>query len=360
MVWLSVPILNQYPLYIIPYSLLLFILTGYALLNVLKPGIYKKVVEKSVISVNLSIIITVLVYLAYSYQKIGISFYMVLSLITVFLTVIAVLRRNSYSDTPPLPASVEKPKEIPENVAVSVDNVSMEFNLSKEKVDNIKEYFIKLVKGELMYQEFWALHNISFQVEKGGKLGIIGLNGAGKSTILKLISGVMKPTIGTIKIRGSIVPLLELGGGFDSNYTGRENIFLRGALLGYTKDFMESKYDEIVEFSELEEFIDVPIKNYSSGMKSKLGFAISTIVQPEILILDEVLAAGDAKFRKKSEERMNSLLNKNTTLILVSHSMHQVRTLCDRAIWLEKGRMVMDGPSKEVCDKYMESIKKGD
>jgi ABC-type polysaccharide/polyol phosphate transport system ATPase subunit len=246
-----------------------------------------------------------------------------------------------------------------DEIAVKVENVSMIFNLSSEKVDNIKEYVIKLVKRELFYQEFWALKNVSFQVKKGEKLGIIGLNGAGKSTLLKLISGVMKPTKGKIEVNGGVVPLLELGGGFNSNYTGRENIFLRGALLGYSKSFMESKFDEIVEFSELGDFIDVPVKNYSSGMTSRLGFSISTIVQPQILILDEVLAVGDAKFRQKSQERMNSFLNKNTTVLMVSHSMTQVKDLCDRAIWLENGELIMDGPVDEVCDSYLESVGQG-
>lgn len=215
-----------------------------------------------------------------------------------------------------------------------------------------------MVKGELLYQEFWALKNVSFQVKKGEKLGIIGLNGAGKSTLLKLISGVMKPTEGKIKVNGGVVPLLELGGGFDSNYTGRENIFLRGALLGYSKSFMERKFDEIVEFAELEEFIDVPLKNYSSGMISRLGFSLSTMVLPEILILDEVFSTGDIKFQKKSEERMNSLLSKDTTVLLVSHSMAQVKKLCTHAIWLDKGRMVMEGPVDEVIAEYEKSIRK--
>jgi len=244
-----------------------------------------------------------------------------------------------------------------DETVIQVENVSMVFNLSQEKVDNIKEYFIKLIKRELFYQEFWALKNVSFQVKRGDKLGIIGLNGAGKSTLLKLISGVMKPTEGSIKVKGGIVPLLELGGGFDSNYTGKENIYLRGALLGYSKEFMESKYDEIVEFSELEDFIDVPVKNYSSGMISRLGFAISTIVQPQILILDEVLSVGDAKFQEKSQERMNSFLGKNTTVLLVSHSIAQVKSLCTRALWLEKGEMIMEGPVDDVCDEYMKKIR---
>ena len=243
---------------------------------------------------------------------------------------------------------------IPEAV-IKVIDVSMEFNLSQEKIDNIKEYVIKFLKRELFYQEFWALKNINFQVEKGEKLGVVGLNGAGKGTLLKLISGVMKPTEGKIELKGSLVPLLELGAGFDPDYTGRENIFLNGALLGYSKEFIESKFDEIVEFSELQKFIDVPVKNYSSGMVARLGFSIATIIEPRILILDEVLAVGDAKFKAKSEERMKSFLNKDVTVLFVSHSIEQVKSLCTRAIWLEKGKLIMEGPVEEVCDRYMES-----
>lgn len=239
---------------------------------------------------------------------------------------------------------------------IDVKDVGMEFNLSQEKVDNLKEYVIKLLKRELFYQEFWALKNISFQVEKGDKVGIVGLNGAGKSTLLKLISGVMKPTEGKINVKGRISPLLELGAGFDPNYTGRENIFLNGSLLGYHKSFLEDKFDEIVEFSEIGDFIDVPIKNYSTGMVARLGFSIATIVEPKILILDEVLSVGDAKFKEKSEKRMKSFLNKDVTVLFVSHSIDQVRNLCNKAIWLEKGNLIMQGSVNEVCDKYMESI----
>ncbi|MDI6644790.1 MAG: ABC transporter ATP-binding protein [Methanobacteriaceae archaeon] len=238
---------------------------------------------------------------------------------------------------------------------IKVKNVGMEFNLSAEKVDNLKEYIIKLLKRELLYQEFWALKNISFEVEKGDRVGIIGLNGAGKSTLLKIISGVMKPTEGTVKTKGRLVPLLELGAGFDSNYTGRENIFLNGAILGYSKEFLREKYDEIVEFSEIGKFIDVPIKNYSSGMRARLGFSIATMVEPDLLILDEVLSVGDAKFRKKSQKRITSLFDKGITVLYVSHSIDQVKELCNRAIWLEKGRIKMQGDVEEVCNAYDES-----
>jgi len=238
---------------------------------------------------------------------------------------------------------------------IKVEDVGMEFNLSAEKVDNLKEYIIKLLKRELLYQEFWALKNISFEVEKGERVGIIGLNGAGKSTLLKIISGVMKPTEGTVKTKGRLVPLLELGAGFDSNYTGRENIFLNGAILGYSKEFLREKYDEIVEFSEIGKFIDVPIKNYSSGMRARLGFSIATMVEPDILVLDEVLSVGDAKFRKKSQERIMSLFDKGITVLYVSHSIDQVKEICNKAIWLENGRIKMQGDVEEVCNAYDKS-----
>lgn len=239
---------------------------------------------------------------------------------------------------------------------ISVENVGMEFNLSQEKTDNLKEYVIKFLKKELMYQSFWALQDVSFEVKKGDKLGVLGLNGAGKSTLLKLISGVMKPTHGNIQLNGRISPLLELGAGFDPSYTGRENIFLNGAMLGYPKEFIESKFDEIVEFSEIGDFIDVPLKNYSSGMVARLGFSIATVVEPQILILDEVLSVGDAKFKEKSENRMKSLLNQDVTVLFVSHSIDQVRRLCNKAIWLEKGKLIMQGSVEEVSEKYEQSI----
>ena len=195
------------------------------------------------------------------------------------------------------------------SLAMKIENVSMKFNLSSEKVDNIKEYVIKMIKKELMFQEFWALRDISFEVQKGDRVGIMGLNGAGKSTLLKVISGVLKATQGTVTTNGKIAPLLELGAGFDRQYTGAENIYLYGAMLGYSKEFLEARYDEIVEFSELGSFIDVPVKNYSSGMKARLGFSIATLVSPDILILDEVLSVGDAKFRKKSEKKVLSMFD---------------------------------------------------
>jgi ABC-2 type transport system ATP-binding protein len=237
---------------------------------------------------------------------------------------------------------------------LKVDHVGMKFNLSKERVDNLKEYVIKMLKGQISYNEFWALKDITFSLEKGDRLGILGLNGAGKSTLLKVIAGVLKATEGDISIKGRIVPLLELGAGFDKQYTGAENIYLYGSVLGYSREFLEEKYDEIVEFSGLGDFIDVPIKNYSSGMKSRLGFSIATIVEPDILILDEVLSVGDAKFRKKSEKKIMGMFDKGVTVLFVSHSLEQVQRLCNKAILLEKGRIIAQGDIDSVSKIYLE------
>ena len=238
--------------------------------------------------------------------------------------------------------------------AIIVDNVSMKFNLSKEKVDSLKDYIIKSIKKEIKYNEFWALQNVSFTVEKGDRVGILGLNGAGKSTLLKVIAGVFKPTEGTVTKHGKMVPLLELGAGFDPQYTGYENIYLYGACLGYSRKFIDQKIDDIIEFSELQKFIDVPLKNYSSGMKTRLGFAIATIVEPDMLILDEVLSVGDAKFRKKSMNKLKALLEKNVTVLFVSHNVEQVRSLCNKAIILDHGKMLAFGDSEEICNQYEE------
>lgn len=242
--------------------------------------------------------------------------------------------------------------------AVVVDHVSILFNLNSEKIDNIKEYFIKLITRKLHYTEFWALKDVSFTVEKGERMGVLGFNGAGKSTLLKTVAGVLKPTKGSVSVSGVIAPLLELGAGFDMNYSGKENIFLYGATMGYSRKFIESKYDEIVEFSELGEFINVPLKNYSSGMRARLGFAIATAVEPEVLILDEVLSVGDAKFRKKSEEKVKSLFDKGVTVLFVSHSAEQVRRLCNKAIILKKGEIIASGDVNEVCDTYDQMVNK--
>ena len=243
------------------------------------------------------------------------------------------------------------------NEVISLDNVSVKFNLSSEKLDSFKEFFIKLIKRDVHYDEFWALQNISFSVEKGDRLGILGLNGAGKSTLLKVISGVFKPTEGTVKRKGLIAPLIELGAGFDMQYTGRENIYLYGSVLGFSQKFLDERYDEIVAFSELEKFMDVPLKNYSSGMKSRLGFAIATAVEPDILILDEILSVGDAKFRKKSEQKVMSMMDKGVTVLFVSHNISQVQRICNKAILLEHGKIIAKGTTEEVCPIYEEKTK---
>ena len=240
--------------------------------------------------------------------------------------------------------------------AIEVDNVSMKFNLSREKVDSLKDYIFKTIKREIQYNEFWALKNVSFSVEKEDRVGILGLNGAGKSTLLKVISGVFKPTEGHVDKHGKMVPLLELGAGFDPQYTGKENIYLYGAMLGYTKKFIDSKYDEIVEFSELQKFMDVPVKNYSSGMKSRLGFSIATVVEPKILILDEVLSVGDAKFRKKSEKKIMSMFDSGVTVLFVSHSLEQVQRLCNKAMILEKGKLIAYGDIDPISEQYSKMI----
>lgn len=239
-----------------------------------------------------------------------------------------------------------------ENVAIKAKNIGMRFNLSQERVDNLKEYVIKFVKRDLRYNEFWALREVSFEVKKGERLGVLGLNGSGKSTLLKIVSGVLKPTTGTIETRGKLAPLLELGAGFSPEYTGRENIYLYGAVLGHSKEFLDSKFDEIVDFSGLGEFIDVPIKNYSSGMKSRLGFSIATVVEPDILILDEVLSVGDKKFRRKSEKKIMDMFDNGVTVLFVSHSLEQVQRLCDRAIILDGGHLVAKGPVDKVARIY--------
>jgi lipopolysaccharide transport system ATP-binding protein len=224
--------------------------------------------------------------------------------------------------------------------------------MASEKVDSIKEYFIKLVKRQLHFQEFLALKNINFEIKKGESWGIVGSNGAGKSTLLKLICGIMAPTTGSVRINGSIAPLIELGAGFDPELTAEENIFLEGALLGYSKKFMQEHHDEIVDFSELAEFMKMPIKNYSSGMQARMGFAVATLVNPDILIVDEVLAVGDLAFQRKCENRIHEMLAGGTTLLFVSHENDMVKRLCKKALWLRKGELVMTGSAEEVCDAY--------
>ena len=239
------------------------------------------------------------------------------------------------------------------NIAIKVNDISMMFNKSSEKIDSLKEYMIKLVKRQLMFEEFWALQNISFEIKKGEAVGIVGLNGSGKSTLLKTIAKVLKPTKG--EVVGTIAPLIELGAGFDSNLSARENIFLNGAVLGYNRTQMREKFESIMDFAELWDFVDVPIKNFSSGMVARLGFSIATSNMPDILIVDEILGVGDYKFQRKCEERMSKIIDNGATIVFVSHSIEQVREVCSRAIWLEKGHMLMDGSVDEVCDKYSES-----
>lgn len=241
--------------------------------------------------------------------------------------------------------------------AIKLEHVGMRFNLSKEKVDSMKEYFIKLLKRELKFDEFWALKDVSFVANKGDRIGVLGLNGAGKSTLMKVIAGVFRPTEGTVMRNGVIAPMIELGAGFDKQYTGAENIYLYGAVLGHSRKFMEEKFDEIVEFSELKEFIDVPLKNYSSGMRARLGFAIATVVKPDILILDEVLSVGDAKFRKKSEKKLMDMMDTGVTVLFVSHNLDQVKRICNKAMILEKGKLLEYGDIDTVAEKYQEMIK---
>ncbi|MCR5431339.1 MAG: ABC transporter ATP-binding protein [Lachnospiraceae bacterium] len=224
--------------------------------------------------------------------------------------------------------------------------------MTEQKVDSLKEYFIRLVRRKLKYKEFWALKDVSFTIRKGDRVGILGFNGAGKSTLLKVIAGVLKATEGSVTVKESVVPLLELGAGFDKDYTGAENIYLYGSMLGYKKDFIREKFDEIVEFSELGDFINVPVKNYSSGMRARLGFSIATIVDPQILILDEVLSVGDAKFKKKSAKKLKSMMKAGVTVLLVSHQSDQVRSICNKAIILDHGKLIASGKTDEICDQY--------
>lgn len=243
-------------------------------------------------------------------------------------------------------------------VMVDVDHVTIRFNLASQKIDNLKEYFIKLTKRELMFQEFLAVQDISFQVRQGEAWGLIGSNGSGKSTMLKAISGIIKPYKGSVTVNGSVAPLIELGAGFDAECTARENIFLNGCVLGHSQKFMQEHFDEIVEFAEIEKFLDSPVKNFSSGMKARLGFSIATMVKPDILIVDEILSVGDYKFRKKCEQRMQELLGGGTTLLYVSHNIDEVKRLCDHVIWIDHGKMRMIGETAAVCDAYMEEMKK--
>lgn len=236
--------------------------------------------------------------------------------------------------------------------AIEVIDVSMRFNLEREKINNLKEYFIKLLKKDIVHDEFFALKEVSFKVEKGDSFAIVGSNGSGKSTILKIISGIFTPTSGKVIVNGTVAPLIELGAGFDMELTAKENVFLNGALLGYPKKFLLDRYEDIISFSELHDFVDVPLKNYSSGMIARLGFSIATIVNPDVLIVDEILAVGDAAFQEKCERRMDEMTSGGATLILVSHSIEQVKKVCKNAVWIEKGSVKAIGDAQTVCDAY--------
>lgn len=238
------------------------------------------------------------------------------------------------------------------DIAIKVNDVSMHFNLMVERVDSIKEYVIKLIKGKLLYNDFVALSHVSFDVKKGEVVGLVGLNGAGKSTLLKIIAGVLKPTEGKVITKGTIAPLIEVGAGFDPELTARENVYLNGAILGHDRKFMDSKFDEIIDFAELQNFVDVPVKNFSSGMYARLGFAIATMVQPDILIVDEVLSVGDYKFQEKCEDRIQAMLNTGVTVVLVSHDIDMIKKLCTKVVWLEHGNIKEIGQTLNICDKY--------
>ena len=240
-----------------------------------------------------------------------------------------------------------------EEYVVDVEDLTIRFNLASEKVDNLKEYVIKMIKHELMFQEFLALKHVNLKVKSGEAWGLIGTNGSGKSTLLKACCGILKPYTGTVTTRGKIAPLIELGAGFDMNMTARENVFLNGTVLGHSRKFMEEHFNEIIDFAEWQDFLDVPIKNFSSGMQARLGFAIATMVRPDILVVDEILSVGDYQFQQKCYKRMEEMLSNGTTLLYVSHDVKSVRKLCDHAIWLDKGDVRMSGLVKEVTDEYI-------
>lgn len=239
--------------------------------------------------------------------------------------------------------------------AIELKDIEMHFNMSSERLDSLKEYFIKLMKRQLFFEDFVALKGVSVNIPKGDVFGIVGLNGSGKSTLLKVVSGILKPTKGTVTVHGSIAPLIELGAGFDLELTARENIYLNGAVLGIPRKVMDQKFDEIVDFSELRDFLDVPMKNYSSGMVARVGFAIATITNPDILIVDEVLAVGDFRFQEKCEKRIANMMSGGTTVIIVSHSIDQIERLCKHVMWLEKGQVRMIGDMETVCSAYKKS-----
>lgn len=239
-----------------------------------------------------------------------------------------------------------------EHIMISANDISMRFHMMENRSTSLKEFVTRKIRGDIRVKDFWALNHISFDVVKGEVLGIVGRNGSGKSTLLKIIAGIMKPTKGSIHTNGNVVPMLELGSGFDPELTGRENIFLNGAILGYSEKFLNEKYDEIIEFSELSKFINLPIRNYSSGMLARLAFSVATVVRPEILIVDEILAVGDEEFQAKSRKRMMELMGGGTTVLFVSHNLDQIREMCNRVLWLNDGNMMMLDDTKKVCDSY--------
>lgn len=239
-----------------------------------------------------------------------------------------------------------------DEVIISVQDVTMKFNLMEEKVDTLKEFFVRLIKGTLLYNEFLALRHVTFEITKGDILGLIGFNGAGKSTLLKILAGVLEPTSGKVSVQGTIAPLIEVGAGFDPELTARENIFLNGAILGHSKGFLNQHFDAIVDFAELRQFVDVPVKNFSSGMYARLGFSIATEVNPDILIVDEVLSVGDYAFQKKCEQRIRNMIQNGTTVIVVSHSLDLIKKICTKVVWLEHGMMKKIGEAKIVCEEY--------
>ena len=239
-----------------------------------------------------------------------------------------------------------------EQIMIDINRATMDFRLEHDSTNSLKEFVVKLVKGKLKYDRFRAVDNVTAQIKKGEVCGIIGRNGAGKSTLLKMIAGVLTPTDGSIRIHGKIAPMLELGAGFDQDLTARENIYLNGAILGYSREFIKQRFDHIVEFAELQDFIEQPVRTYSSGMLMRLAFSIATQVDPEILIVDEILSVGDSHFRQKSEGRMKEMMSGGTTVLMVSHVLGQIRSMCDRVIWLDHGKIVMIGDTKTVCDAY--------